>query len=118
MTPTNVRNVLIVLGLAAVVWLVPGGGNVSDALLQTLVIAMLGSLAWLAVRLYRERRSDLYALGDRNRAILYASLGLATITVVATERLWRTGLGSLAWFAMIGLSVYGAFHVLRAARDA
>lgn len=114
---TNARNVLIILALAGLVMLVPGGGNASDAILQTLVIVMFGSLAWLAVRLYRERRSDLYSLGERNRAILYGSLGLATITVVGTDRMWDSGPGTLVWFALIGLAGYGAYHVIRVARE-
>lgn len=113
---TTVRNVLIILAAAAVVMLVPGGGNASDAILQALVIVMFGALSWLVVRLYRERRSDLYSLGDRDRAILYGSLGLGTITVVATDRMWDTGPGTLAWFALMGAAVYGAYHVYRAAR--
>lgn len=114
---TTARNVLIILALGAVVALVPGGGNASDGILQTLVIVMFASLAYLAVRLYRERRTELYSLGDRNRAILYGSLGLATITVVATDRMWDTGPGMLAWFALVGIAVYGAYHVFRVARE-
>jgi hypothetical protein len=114
---TTVRNVLIILALAAVVMLVPGGGNASDAILQTLVIGMLGSIAWFAVRLYRERRSDLYGLGDRNRGILYASTGLAAITMTATDRLWSTGPGTIVWLALLALAGYGAYFVFRASRE-
>ena len=92
MTAT-VRNVLIILALAAVVMLVPGGGNASAAILQVLVIAMLAAIAWFGVRLYREHRVDIYALGDRNRGILYASAGLIALTVTATDRLWSDGPG-------------------------
>lgn len=116
MTQT-VRNVVIILALAAVVALVPGGSNGSEAILQTLVVVMLGSLAYLAVRLYRERRTDLYSLGDRNRAILYASLGLGTITLVGTDRMWDTGAGSIAWLALIAIAVFGVYHVFRSARQ-
>ncbi|ADB52956.1 hypothetical protein [Conexibacter woesei] len=113
---TTVRNVLIILALGALVMLVPGGGNASDGILQALVIVMFAALAYLVVRLYRERRTDLYSLGERNRVILYGSLGLATITVVATDRMWDTGAGTLAWFALVGAAVYGAYYVFRAAR--
>lgn len=114
---TNARNVLVILALGALVMLAPGGGNASAGILQALVIVMFASLAWLAVRLYRERRTELYSLGDRNRAILYGSLGLATITVVATDRMWNSGPGTLAWFALIGAAGYGAYHVYRVARE-
>jgi hypothetical protein len=114
---TTVRNVLIILALAAVVMLVPGGGNASAAILQVLVIAMLSAIAWFGVRLYREHRSDIYALGDRNRGILYASAGLIALTVTATDRLWETGPGTVVWVALVALACYGVYFVFRASRD-
>ncbi|MDW5595200.1 hypothetical protein VSS74_12690 [Conexibacter stalactiti] len=116
MTQT-VRNVVIVLALGAAVMLIPGGGRVSDAILQALVIVMLGALAYLAIRLYRERRTDLYSLGDRNRGILYGSVALATFLLVAADRMWDTGPGAIAWFLLVGVAVYGVYFVFRAARD-
>ncbi|MGB2711220.1 MAG: hypothetical protein WBC33_06850 [Conexibacter sp.] len=115
MTTTG-RNVLIVLALAAIVMLVPGGGNASSGILELLLIAMLGSIGWLAVRLYREHRVDIYGLGERNRAFLYLAIGLATLTLTATDRLWSTGAGSVVWIALMVLAGYGVFAVLRAAR--
>jgi drug/metabolite transporter (DMT)-like permease len=117
MTTVPVRNVLIVLALAGVVMLVPGGGNASTAILQTLVIVMLAAIGWFAVRLYREHRSDIYSLGDRNRTILYASAGLIALTVTATDRLWETGPGTIAWLALIALACYGVYHVFRVSRE-
>jgi hypothetical protein len=111
------RNVVIVLALAAVVMLVPGGGNASNGILALLLIVMLASIAWLGVRLYREHRTDIYGLGERNRAILYGSVGLATLMLAATERLWDTGTGTIAWFALMALAVYGVYAVFRASRE-
>lgn len=114
---STVRNVLIILALAAVVMLVPGGGSASAAILQALLIAMLAAIAWFGVRLYREHRSDIYALGDRNRGILYASAGLLALTVTATDRLWATGPGTIVWIALVALACYGVYHVFRTARE-
>lgn len=111
------RNVAIVLALAAVVMLVPGGGDASAAILQVLVIAMLGSIAWFAVRLYREHRSDIYSLGDRNRGLLYGSAGLLALTVTATDQLWETGPGTVVWIALVALACYGVYHVFRVSRE-
>lgn len=115
--PATVRNVLIILALAAFVMLAPGGGNASSAILEALVIAMLGSLAWLAVRLYREHRAEIYGLGDRNRVILYGAAGLATLTLTATDRLWDTGAGTIVWFALMALAGYGVYAVFQASRQ-
>lgn len=114
---TTVRNVVVILALAAVVMLVPGGGNASAAILQTLMIVLLGAIAWFAVRLYREHRSDIYSLGDRNRAILYGAAGLLALTVTATDRLWETGPGTVAWVALVALACYGVWFVFRVSRE-
>ena len=115
--PETPRNVLIVLALAAVVMLVPGGGNASAGILQALVIAMLAAIAWFGVRLYREHRTDIYSLGDRNRGVLYASAGLLALTVTATDRLWETGPGTVVWVALIALACYGVYYVFRSSRE-
>jgi hypothetical protein len=115
--PETARNVLIVLALAAIVMLAPGGGNASAAILQALVIAMLASIGWFGVRLYREHHSDIYALGDRNRGILYASAGLVALTVTATDQLWETGPGTVVWVALIALACYGVYYVFRVSRE-
>jgi hypothetical protein len=114
---STVRNVLVILALAAVVMLVPGGGNASAAILQLLVIAMLSAIAWFGVRLYREHRTDIYSLGDRNRGILYASAGLVALTVTATDRLWATGPGTVVWIALVALACYGVYYVFRVSRE-
>jgi drug/metabolite transporter (DMT)-like permease len=115
--PETPRNVLIVLALAAVVMLVPGGGNASAGILQALVIAMLAAIAWFGVRLYREHRTDIYSLGDRNRGILYVSAGLVALTVTATDRLWSTGSGTVVWVALVALACYGVYYVFRSSRE-
>src|SRR5215218_6785410 len=97
--------------------LAPGGGNASAGILQALVIAMLASIAWFGVRVYREHRSDIYSLGDRNRGILYASAGLVALTVAATDRLWETGPGTVMWVALVALACYGLYYVFRVSRE-
>ncbi len=114
---TAARNVAIILALAAAVMLLPGGGNASAGILQVLVLAMLASIAYFAVRLYREHRVDLYSLGDRNRTILYSAVGLAALTLTATNRLWDTGPGSIVWIALMALAVYAVYFVFRASRE-
>ncbi len=110
------RNVLIILALAAVVVYVPGGGTGSAVVMQALTIVFLGSMAWLAIRLYREHRVAIFSLGEGIRAVGCASVGLAVLTVSATPRLWSSGSGTLVWFVLVGLASGGAFAVVRAAQ--
>ena len=112
----NVRNVVIVLAIAALVVLLPGGGSGARVAIQAVSLGFLGSLAWIASRLYREHRVALYSLGDGRRATLYGAIAVATLTLTATSRLWQTGTGELVWFALLGGSAYAAFAVVWSAR--
>ena len=85
----NVRNVLIVLALAALVVAVPGGGTGAAVAIQIVSLAFLGSLGWFASIMYRQHRAELYGLGDNRRAILYVALGVGALTLTATHRLDR-----------------------------
>jgi hypothetical protein len=113
----HLRNVAIVLVLAIIVDVVPGGGPAASALLQAISLAFLASIAWIAARLYREHRVALYSLGDRRRAIVYAAAGVATLTFTASGRLLSSGLGTVAWLLLIAASAFAVYEVFRSARD-
>ena len=113
---TTVRTVLIVLALAAVVAFVQGGQTAANVAIQAVTLAFLGTLVWFASLTYRERRVSLYGLGDGRRALLYVALGVATLTLTATSRLWHSGAGSVAWLILLAGSAYAVFAVLWSAR--
>ena len=112
----NVRNVAIVLLLAALVVLIPGGGKGANTAIQAVSLAFLAAFAWFASIMYRQHRVELYSLGDGRRALLYVAFGVAAVTVTATSRLWHTSTGTIVWIALIAGSVYAAFTVLWSAR--
>ena len=114
----NARNAAIVVGLALVVWLLPGGQAGSATVSNLLSVLLLGGLAFFAYRMYVEHRVTLLDMEDRTRAILYGSFALAAFAVVATSRLWDAGgLGALMWLLLMGAAAYGVFSVVRAARE-
>ena len=113
---TTVRNILIVLVIAALVALVQGGQTAANVAIQAVTLAFLGTLVWFAVLMYRERRVSLYSLGDGRRALLYVAAGVATLTLTATSRLWNSGAGSVAWLILLAGSAYAVFSVLWSAR--
>jgi hypothetical protein len=45
------------------------------------------------------------------RALLYVSIGVATVAVVGTSDLWDTGAGTVLWFALVGAALFGVFTV-------
>jgi drug/metabolite transporter (DMT)-like permease len=104
----TIRNVIIILALAAIVAVVPGGGTGSSVLLQAIWLAFLAAFVWVATIMYREHRSELYALGDRKRAALYVAVAVLAVTLTATHRLWGTAAGSITWLVLVGGAVYVA----------
>jgi len=107
------RNVAIVALIAAAVYLLPGGGRAASTFEALLMVGFGVAIAYLGLRLYREHRVALHGLGDRYRALLYGALAVATFAVVAQPRMWRTGLGEVVWFALVGFVVYSLIAVYR-----
>ncbi len=102
----------VVAFVALLFTLAPGGGAVLDVLLTVITIGFFAAIAFLAYRLFRNYRFELETLPDRQRMVLYGSLGLALVTFTATNRLFDTGgLGALAWLALVGLASYGIYWV-------
>jgi hypothetical protein len=113
----NVRNALIVLVIAALVVLVPGGGTGATVAFTAVWLAFLTSMGWFASLMYREHRTALYSLGDSRRAVLYGAIAVATLTLTATKRLTTTSTGTIAWIALLVAAAYAAFAVIWAARQ-
>ena len=112
----TLRNIAIILALAALDDFIPGGGRGANTAIQAVSLAFLACLGWFASIMYRQHRTDLYGLGERRRAILYIALGVATLTLTGTSRLWESGAGEVAWLVLLGACVYAVFSILMAAR--
>jgi len=113
----TVRNVLIVLAIAAAVALIKGGKTAAEVAIQAVVLVFLGTFCWFGSLMYRQHRTTLYSLGDGRRALLYVAAGVATLTLTATSKLWNSGgAGSVAWLLLLGGAAYAIFAVLWSAR--
>jgi hypothetical protein len=112
----TVRNVVIVLAIAALVVIVPGGGTAASVVGQALKLGFYACLVWAAVVMYRQHRITLYSLGDGRRAILYVAVGVAVVTLAGTAHLWRSGAGKVVWLVLMGAAIYTVFAVVWAAR--
>lgn len=111
MTTETTRNVGIVVVLGLAVWLVPGGGEGADFVMQLLNAIFIVLLALGCGMLYRRFRGEIFALGDLWRFALYGAIGVAIVTVAASGRLFDTGPGALAWFALVGAASYTLYLV-------
>jgi hypothetical protein len=107
------RNVAIVALIAAAVFLLPGGGRAASTFEGVLFVGFGVGLGYLGLRMYREYRVTLHGLGDRHRAMFYGSLTTIAFVVIGQKRMWQSGLGELAWFALVGLAGYGMLVVYR-----
>jgi hypothetical protein len=111
------RNAAIVLLLALAVWALPGGGTAAQFVGALLFVLITIGLVVFVGRLYLENRVEIYSLGDRYRALLYGSVGIAVWTLAAGPRLFNTGLGTLLWFVLMGTASYAVYLVWRHQRE-
>jgi hypothetical protein len=111
----HVRNILILLVLAAVVWQLPGGRTGTYTIYNLLTVILTAGLLFFGYRIYMENRGTLFGLGDRNRGLLYGSVALVAFGLIATTRLWNGGgIGVLLWIGLIGLGAWGIYSAWRA----
>jgi hypothetical protein len=116
MSLATARNILIILVIAALVVLIPGGGTGASVALQAVYLIFLATIGWFASIMYRQHRTTLYALGDRRRAVLYVALGVAAVVLTGTSKLWHSSAGSVAWLVLMGAAVYAVIAVVWTAR--
>jgi hypothetical protein len=113
----HVRNVAIILALAALLFAARGrAGPATSILLWLLNLTFLGVLAWFVAVMYRTYRVELLGLTDRTRAVLYGSAGVVALTLTATSLLWRTGPGTIVWFGLLAAASLGFVSSWRAYR--
>jgi hypothetical protein len=113
----TVRNIAIVLAIAAAVYLLPGGGRAAATFEAALWVAFGAGVAFLGLRAYRERRVSIHGLGDRHRALLYGALAVAAFAWMARARMWESGFGELAWFVLVLGVLWAAMEVFRHSRS-
>jgi hypothetical protein len=108
----------IIALIALAVVALPGGGPTLNVAMTLLSIAFFAGIALFAYRLYHEQRFTLDALTDRQRFVLYASIGVAILNFTATSRLFNAGgAGVLIWLVVLGLCSYGVMWVYMSYRS-
>lgn len=113
---STIRNVLIIVVLAALVDLVPGGGTAASVLVEAIWIAFLALLVWVAARLYRRHDYDLDSLDMRHQSVLYGSIGVIVVALTAGPRLRQSSFGTVLWLMVLlgsGYAIYAVYSSLR-----
>jgi hypothetical protein len=109
------RNVAIILFLALIVAVVPGGDAAAEAILVALSMAFLAAIAWFCARLYRDQSMTLDGMPDSRRAILFGSVGAIALLIVGYEEFRSWDGGILVWIALMAGAVAAIFLTWREA---
>ena len=113
----HLRNAAIVVAIATAVYALPGGDTAATFFQALLFVLLTLGLALFVGRMYLEHRVAIHSLGDKYRALLYGSLGIAVWTLAAGPKLFETGGGTLLWFALMGSAAYALYAVWRHTRE-
>ena len=107
----TVRNVAIILVLAALVAFAPHGGNAVEAIFTLLTMCFLAGITWMLFTLSRENQLTLATLDDKRRAIFYAAFGMIALLIAGTGKLFSSGGGTLVWILLLGASVAAIWRI-------
>ena len=113
----NVRNIAIILLLAAAVDGIKQGQYAAGTVKEAVSLGFLAAFAWIGSRLYREHRTSLYSLGNQRRAILYGAVGIALLDWCAYNRLTATGFGTIVWILILAGAGYAVYAVYRSSKQ-
>jgi len=108
----TVRGFLII-ALIALVVVVLSLEEVLATVGGLLRIVFFLAVAFFLFLLWRERRSDIEAWGERSRKVFYAAIILAVVDVGAFVGLRPDGRDALAFFLVLGACAYAAVRVWR-----
>ena len=75
-------------------------------MLAIISLCFLAAIGFLGYRLYMEHKFTLWSMSDQHRALLYGGVTVATGTLIASDRLFNSGLGTILWFALLGGSAF------------
>jgi hypothetical protein len=109
----NIRNIAIILALAAAVDFLPGGGNAAAAVLTALTMCFLAAIAWLLYRVYNEQQFTLASLSDARKAGLFGAVGGIALLTVAYDHFRSWGGGILVWIALMAACIGAIFLIWR-----
>ena len=111
----TLRNVAIILALAAVVDFLPGGGAAAATVMAALTLIFMAAIAWFVYRLYREQQLTLSTLTDLQKAGLFGAVGGIALLIVAYDEFSSWSGGVLLWIALIAGCIGGIFLIWRSA---
>lgn len=105
------RNIAIVLVLALIVDVVPGGGNVAQGIGAAVSLLFFALITFGGYQLFRQNRLAYLGLTERQRALFVGSLGAIVLMIAGSDELTSSGGGLLLWLAVLIFSGFAIFKV-------
>jgi hypothetical protein len=112
-----VRNVLIIALLALALTVLPAGGNVANGILVLLSLLFAAAIGGMLVRFWKDTSLQRDTLTDRQRWLIYGSIGAIALMIVGTDELLSSGPGTIAWVAILIGSGWLIFNTWREAQS-
>jgi hypothetical protein len=109
----TIRNVLIIMLLALILTVAPGGGNFVDALLTALTLTFVAAIGLLLIRFWNDSSFTRDTMTDNQRLVFLGALGALALMIVGLDEMLSSGLGSIAWLAIVIGSGYLIFSTWR-----
>ena len=113
----TLRNVAIIVLLALALTIMPAGGNIVEGILVFLGLVFGAAIAALLIRFWNDTSMQRDTMTDRQRWLIYGSLGAIALMIVGTDELLSSGAGTVAWVAILGLSAWLIFNTWREAQS-
>ena len=111
------RNIAIIALLALALTVLPGAGNVADALLAALSLIFIAAIGLLIARMWKETSLTRDVMEQRQRIILYASLGAIALMIAGLDELFATGPGTVLWLVVVATAGWLIFTTWRQASN-
>ncbi|CAB4864872.1 unannotated protein [freshwater metagenome] len=111
---STARNVAIILAVGAAFTFLPGGGDVAAIINRTLEVAFIAILVWGLTLLRRRFALDIETLDAGRRTLLYGAIGALVLALAGSSGLTATGLGTLAFVAIL---IAAAMAIVLVVRD-
>ena len=111
------RNVAIIALLALALIVLPAGGNIAEAVLAMLSILFAVAIGAMLIRFWKDTGLQRDTFTDRQRWLIYGSIGAIALMIVGTDELLSTGPGVVVWVAVLVGAGWLIFNTWREAQS-
>lgn len=111
------RNIAIILLLALALTVLPAGGNIAEAVLSTLSILFAVAIGAMLIRFWKDTSLQRDTFADRQRWLIYGSIGAIALMIVGADELLASGPGVIVWVAVLIGAGWLIFNTWREAQS-